>query len=304
MPPTERWVPSDSWPTIASAVENALDGTFIQVRSSHVERLSAPLIIDCNVCIEGPAQGAAYILGDENIIVAAGKGADAVFLRRLRVRVAGVPSLLLAGGCTLDRCIVESSDVGIEVAAHAGSVVRIRNCLIQNCSTGISLAGGTEVMLDGTVIENCLWGVSVTGLTIGEGWNQTLGSLSSATFKQSREANLILRAWGIRDRHGRADHTAAGRGEAVVHGWPGEACSIVTPLESGGAVLHFSGGNVNATLFEEEDAEETEEDSPGAATLDARPFRLSSTENVEHVAFPESPDREGLCLKSTEDGAE
>lgn len=288
MPP--RVVPSDAWPSLALAAADAPDGTSIQVRAGHTETLSAPLIIDHNICIEGPAEGSARLFGEESIIVAAGKELDAVFLRNLKLQMQGVPALVLAGACTVEQCTIEGAVVGVEVAAHAGSVVRIQHSFVHDCRIGISLAGGSEALLEGSRIERCRQGVAVTGLMIDEGWNQTLGSLAGATFLRNEEADLVLRAWGIQGRRGRAELRAADDSEVAVLGWPAEACSVVAPLESGGAVLHFNGGNVNATVFDEDgDESESSCSTPGVRRLSGggpAVFRVSDAgaEEAEEAA--------------------
>jgi len=120
-------------------------------------------------------------------------------------------------------------------------------------------------------------------MRLDEGWNQTLGSLARASFLHNSDADLVLRAWSI-VHHGQQQHAhganvgrtngdelrAAGdSGEVAVKGWPAEACSVVAPLENGGAVvLHFEkgGGHVNATLFEDGGAEESERESSCSST--------------------------------------
>uniref|UniRef100_A0A7S1QGA3 Right handed beta helix domain-containing protein n=1 Tax=Alexandrium catenella TaxID=2925 RepID=A0A7S1QGA3_ALECA len=281
-----RVVPSGAWPSLAAAVAEAPDGTFIQVLAGHAETLAAPLIIDHNICIEGPAEGSARLFGEESVIVAAGKELDAVFLRHLKLEVTRVPALVLAGACTVEQCTIEGAEVGVEVAAHAGSVVRIQHSIVRACRVGVSLAGGSEAVLEGTVIEGCRQGVAVTGLTVHEGWNPTLGSLAGATFLRNAE-DLVLRAWGVQGRRGGAELRAAAESEVAVRGWPAEACSVVAPLESGGAVLHFSGASVNATLFEEEG----EESESSCSTPGVR--RPSGGPAVFRVAEPEAEEAAG-----------
>jgi len=245
--PECRLVPSKQWPNIVTAVADARDGTLVQVLPGHVETLDAPLVLDSNVCIEGPAQGSARVFGQESIVVAAGKAKDAVFIRHLKLHIQGGPALVIAGACTVDHCTFEGADVGIEVAAHAGRVVRIQDCFIHECRVGVSLAGGSEAVLEGTRVQTCNRGVVVTGLAICEGWNQQLGSLALATFISNSEANLVLRALSIFE-HGRQ---LVAECEVVLSGWPHEIFSPVVPLGDGAAVLHFNGANVNATVFEE-----------------------------------------------------
>jgi len=299
----QRVVPSASWPSLAVAVADATDGTFIQVLADHVETLAAPLIIDHNICIEGPIEGSARLFVQESIVVAAGKSKNAVFLRRLKLHSKGVAALVIAGACTVDCCMIEGASVGIEVAAHAGSVVRIHRSLICDCGLGISLAGGSEAVVEGTRIQQCKRGVAVTGLTIEEGWNQTLGSLAKASFVQNVEADLVLRAWGIQGRRSGAELRAASEsGEVAVSGWPSEACSVVARLESGAAVLHFSGGNVNATLFDEDGADDNEHDAWSATPL-AVPHQQLSSERLPSNSFSYLDAMDHTLGDSTEDAA-
>jgi len=245
-----RLVPSHHWPSLASAVADAPDGTLVQVLSGHSETLDAPLVVDSNVCIDGPAEGSARTFGQESIVVAAGKAKDAVFIRRLKLHIQGGPALIIAGACTVDHCTFEGADVGIEVASHAGRIVRIQDCFVHECRVGVSLAGGSEAVLEGTRVQHCDRGVVVTGLAISEGWNQTLCSLALANFVSNSEANLALRALSICEQ----GSNMVAEGEVVLSGWPHEISSAVVPLGRGAAVLHFRGANVNATVFEEEEA--------------------------------------------------
>ncbi|CAE8624624.1 unnamed protein product [Polarella glacialis] len=254
----QRWtVPSPEHPTLAAAVEQAFDGTHIQVLSGYSECLAGPLILDRSIFLDGPADCSALITGEEGLIVAAGAALNTVVLRRLRIRVVGgCPALLLAGGCTVDRCEVETagSGVGIEVAAHSGNAVQILRSVIRDCQVGVSLAGGAAAaVLDGSHVERCVCGVALTGLHVGEGWSEVLVSLAGASLALNSEADLRLRAWSVQEQaSGLIRHAPPGE-EVSVCGWPGEQCNVVAPTDRGPVVLHFNGGKVNATLFEDED---------------------------------------------------
>jgi hypothetical protein len=263
---------------------DAEDGTVIQVGNGHTEALTAPLIIDRAVTIEGPAgPGApARLAGEETIIIASGRAKDAVVLRHLSFEIIGVPALVIAGGCTVERCTIEGAETGIEVAAHAGSAVKVQRCAVRKCRVGVSLAGGAEAELDGSHIELCTLGVSVTGLQIQEGWNPILGSLAKANFVSNTDADLTLRAWSILEKGTEVIRNAAPDGEVIVKGWPAEACNVVAPTESGAVVLLFKGGNVNATLFQDDedggDGEEADDvaANPGQSFTEMSPVRDSA----------------------------
>merc|ERR1719215_1312840 len=272
-------VPSDSWPTLAAAVADAEDSTQIHIQQGHSEVLRSPLIIDKAVHIEGPEGGHCSIESEESVIVAPGKN-GVVVLKRLELKVFGAPALILAGGCHLEHCSIDGASTGVEVAAHAGSTVRIQASVVQNCKIGVSLSGGADCAMDGSQIQQCVIGCSVTGMLIKEGWNEKLGSMAKAKFTDNVDADLMLRGWSIQEKGGEGVRFSAPDGEVVVKGWPSEACNVVAPTESGAVVLLFNGGQVNATLFEESDEEEESDggsdadspmaESPSAAAQTAR----------------------------------
>ncbi|CAJ1354617.1 unnamed protein product, partial [Effrenium voratum] len=242
-------VPSQ-WPSIAAAVEAAEEGALIQVQPNYVEQLLQPLILDKNICLAGPADNSALIQG-EGLIVAGGKSLSSVVLSRLRFQITGGPALLLAGGCSVERCEVEcAGGVGVEVAAH--SEVRILRSVVRDCQVGISLAGGAaSALLEGTHIERCACGLALTGLDVEEGWGDVLAPLSGASLTLN-EADLRLRAWSVREKGGVMRHAPLGE-EISLCGWPYEQCNVVVPTDRGPVVLHINGGKVNATLWDDED---------------------------------------------------
>lgn len=262
-----RVVPSAEFATVAAAVQGAGDGTLIQVKPGHAETLAFPLILDHAVYIEGPADTSAKLEGEEGLIVAAGGAANTVVLSRLHLRVVGGgPALLLAGGCSVERCEIDTcgNGVGIEVAAHSGSAVQILRSVIRDCQVGISLAGGAAAaILEGTHIERCACGISLTGLDVEEGWSDALVSLSGASLALNSEADLRLRAWSIREKAGELRQAPPGR-EISACGWPSEQCNVVAPTDRGPVVLHFDAGKVNATLWDGED-DEVEQDADSNA---------------------------------------
>lgn len=255
------WVVPDICPSIAFALADAADGTHIRVLPGHVEELLVPLIIDCAVFIEGPEDGSAQLVGSEGIVVNAGKSKKAVVLRNLNLCIEGGVALMIAGGCSVESCVIEAASVGVEIAAHAGQAVSLERSIVQRCRTGVSLAGSTTIHLEGSSIEHCASGVCVTGLQIEEGWNQILGRLSKASFVDNSGADLVLRSWSIKESSTEVIRHAILGEEVEVGGWPSDSCSVVARTDSGAVVLHFSGGNVNATIFEEEEGG-VEENSP------------------------------------------
>ena len=94
--------------------------------------------------------------------MAAGSSVASVVLSRLRLRSAGC-ALLLAGGCSVERCEVLGGSVGIEVTKQRQ--VRILRCVVRHCEVGISLAGASAA-LEGTHVERCKCGLSLTGLDV------------------------------------------------------------------------------------------------------------------------------------------
>lgn len=262
--PVQRWiVPSSETPTLAAAIERCSDGTHIEMLSGHVEELQTPLIIDSAIFLEGPADGSSIIVGEEGIIVAAGPASNSVVLRRLRLRVTGGgPALLIAGGCTVDRCEISTAGagVGVEVTASSGAAVTLERCMVYDCEVGISLPGGAAAAhLEGTAVEGCACGVAVTGLDVREGWSEVLSSIAGATLVNNGDADLRLRAWSVLEASG-VLRQAPPNVEVSVSGWPQELCNVVAPTDRGPVVLHFVRGQVNATLFEEEEGGEDEEE--------------------------------------------
>lgn len=249
-------VPSASYSTLADAVAGAADGTRIKVLAGHTEVLCQALIIDRAVFIEGPEDGSCHIRGEEGIVVAAGPVRQSVLLRHISVTSTVAPALVIVGGCTIEACVIEASGIGIEIAAHAGSSVCIRQSLVHRCRVGISLSGGAAALLEDTRVQRCDCGVAITGLVIREGWNEVLGSLSGGDFESNADADLLLRAWSIRERDSdvvRYAPSGGSAGEVAVRGWPREACSVVAQTDSNVVVLAFRGGEVNATLFDGDD---------------------------------------------------
>lgn len=256
-------VPSASWPTLAAAVACATDGTHIEVQSGYVETLSEPLILDRAVFIEGPLDGTARLTGDESIVVAGDAVESTVVLRRLELQLSASPAILVAGGCTIEACTIEGphppDNVGIEVTAGAGRAARILNSVVRGCQTGISLSGGAATVLAGTRVELCTDGVVITGLNVKEGWNEVFGRLENVTFEENSGANMSLRGWSVLEKSGTLRLAPPGE-EVAVRGWPLEACNVVAPTDRGPVVLHFTGGQVNATLFEDDEEDDTAAD--------------------------------------------
>mmetsp|Transcript_61579 Transcript_61579/g.115156 ORF Transcript_61579/g.115156 Transcript_61579/m.115156 type:complete len:305 (-) Transcript_61579:76-990(-) len=261
-----RVVPSAEFPTVASAVEGAENGTLIQVMSAHCEKLESPMILDRALYIEGPADNTACLEGEEGLIVAAGGAVNTVVLSRLCLRVhGGGPALLLAGGCSVERCEVDTGGrgVGIEIAAHSGHAVQILRSVVRDCQVGISLAGGAAAILEGSHVERCICGVALTGLDVEEGWSNALASLSGASLTLNSEADLRLRAWSIREKDGSVRQAPPGR-EISVCGWPSEQCNVVAPTDRGPVVMHFDAGKVNVTLWDAEDDDNDDGDDAGS----------------------------------------
>eukprot|EP00439_Symbiodinium_sp_Y106_P070212 s5111_g12.t1 len=236
----------------------------------HAETLAFPLILDHAVYIEGPADTSAKLEGEEGLIVAAGGAANTVVLSRMHLRVVGGgPALLLAGGCSVERCEIDTcgSGVGIEVAAHSGSAVQILRSVIRNCQVGISLAGGAAAaILEGTHIERCACGISLTGgleRRAGLPFRGILGTElrgrpSLAGLEHSREGWATptgptwTRDFGVSTPQLSPSFTDA------MH--PPEAAApprrAQAPTDRGPVVLHFDAGKVNATLWDGEDDED------------------------------------------------
>ncbi|CAK9022951.1 unnamed protein product [Durusdinium trenchii] len=224
--------------------------------SNHREALLQPMIIDKAICIAGPADASALLEG-EGLIVAAGPSMSSVVLSRLRLRVAhGGCALLLAGGCSVERCEVDTAGmgIGIEVASHRD--VRVLRCVVRDCEVGISVAGAAAALLEGTHIERCKCGLSLTGLDVKEGWCDVLEPLATASLTLN-EVDLKLRGWSVQDQAGAVRQAPAGE-EISLSGWPLEQCNVVVPTDGGPVVLHINGGKVNATLWDDE--AEAEED--------------------------------------------
>eukprot|EP00913_Durusdinium_trenchii_P001284 g1183.t1 len=224
--------------------------TFDCPMSNHREALLQPMIIDKAICIAGPADASALLEG-EGLIVAAGPSMSSVVLSRLRLRVAhGGCALLLAGGCSVERCEVDTAGmgIGIEVASHRD--VRVLRCVVRDCEVGISVAGAAAALLEGTHIERCKCGLSLTG------WCDVLEPLATASLTLN-EVDLKLRGWSVQDQAGAVRQAPAGE-EISLSGWPLEQCNVVVPTDGGPVVLHINGGKVNATLWDDE--AEAEED--------------------------------------------
>lgn len=196
-------VPSLRFPTVAAAVEAASPGTLIRVEQGHTETLLQPMIIDKAICICGPADNSAQLDG-EGLIVAAGPNVDSVVLSRLRLRSThGGAALLLAGGCSIERCEVDTGGqgVGVEVTASTSRLVRLLRCVVRDCEVGVSVAGATAALLEGTHIERCRCAVSLTGLDVQEGWCDVLQSLATASLALN-EVDLKLRGWSVLEKAG------------------------------------------------------------------------------------------------------
>merc|ERR1712216_603292 len=225
------------------------------------------------IFIEGPSDCSARLTGDQGMIIAGDAVENTVVLRRLELHVSAGPALLIAGGCTVDRCSIEGADVGIEVTARTGSAVRILQSVVRGCRTGISLSGGAATALAGTRVERCGDAVAVPGLNVNEGWNEVFRTLEDVVFEENSGANLALRGWSIREKSG-IDRLAPPGEELAVRDWPGEACNVVAPTDRGPVVLHVTGGQVNATLFEDDEEEGADAEGDGsfeASTLEKSP---------------------------------
>jgi len=256
LPEVEVWeVPSPEWGSLAEAVEAAPEGTHIVVLAGHVELLTTPLVIDRTLYIEGPdaREGVARFIGEDGIVIAAMHGDQSVVLRRLSLNITHAPAIVIAGGCSVERCRIEAAGVGIEVAAHIGSIVNITRSLVRGCRVGLSLAGGT-VSLEHSRIEYCSCGLSVTGLEMSESSTDILSSLAGAEFCNNGDADLLLRGWSVRDASGVSE--AQPGTEVVVNSWPREPCKILTKTESRPAILYFKDGTVSATFTSETDINE------------------------------------------------
>lgn len=276
--PLVRAVPSAAWPTIAAAVEEAEDGTKIQVAAGHREALVSPLILDRALLIEGPTtplQGGEssvelpLLSGEESIIVAAGAAQNRVMLRRLQLRIAGgAPAVVIVGGCTIEECEIESAGVGVEVTSRSGDAARILRTLVHGCQVGVSLAGGAAAaVLNGSHIQRCACGIALVGLSVDEGWTDALASVAGVAVSGNTEADLRIQGWSVRERASGVVREAPPGEEVSIQGWPTEHCSVVAPTDHGPVVLHVKAGSVNATLFEDEEEEvqheETEDSSQG-----------------------------------------
>jgi hypothetical protein len=256
-----RVVPSAAWPSLVAALESAQDGTHIEVLPDYRETLTEPLILDRAILIDGPADCSARFLGEEGIVIAGDARMNSVVLRRLEFHLGAAPALLVAGGCTLLNCSVQGADVGIEVTARTGRAVQILNCLVRGCRTGISFSGRAATELAGTRVEHCTDAVAITGLDVNEGWNEVFGTVEGVVFEKNEGANLTLRGWSICEKSGVVRLAPPGE-EIAVRGWPREACNVVAPTDQGPVVLHFTGGQVNATLFEDDYEEGAGTDTP------------------------------------------
>jgi len=262
-PGTTRRVPSVEWPTLAAAAFQAADGTRIELASGHREVLQEPLILEAALCIEGDklagtdTGGALPVLtGEDGIIVAAGPAKNRVMLRRLRLRITGGgPALLVVGGCTVQECDIESTGVGVEVAARSGDAAGLLGTVVHDCQVGVSLAGGAAAaLLEGSEMRDCQCGIALTGLDLEEGWSEALAACADVTMVRSTEADLRIQGWNVLERDtGRMRHAPPGE-EVSVRGWPHEQCTVVAPTDHGPVVLHIKGGSLNTTLFEDEEA--------------------------------------------------
>lgn len=275
-------VPSDAWPSLAAAVADAEEGTQIHIQQGHSETLLAPLIIDKALHIEGPEGGRTTIRSEESVMISPGK-AGVVVLKRLELKIVGVPALIIAGGCHLEHCCIDGADVGVEVAAHAGSSVRIQGSVVQKCRLGVSLSGSADADMDGSQIQQCSVGCWVTGLRMEEGWNSQLAAVAKAKFKDNSDSDLTLRGWSVHEKGGEGVRFSAPDGEVVVKGWPADIVNVVAPTEHGAAILLFNGGQVNATLFEEEE-EEVNDGGSDDDNLAAESPEALGTKGVQGVA--------------------
>lgn len=273
---TASWkVPSTAWPSLAAAVACATDGTHIEILSDYSEVIIEPLILDRSICIEGPRDCSAKLLGEESIVIAGEMVGNAVVLRRLHLKLKCTPALLIAGGCMIENCRIEDSEIGMEVTARTGSSVRILNNIIRNCGTGISLSGGASAALAGTRVEDCADAVVITGLDVKEGWNEVFGTVEDIAFVNNSGANLTLRGWSIYEQSGAV--RLAPPGEVItVRGWPLESCNVIAPTDHGPVVLHFTGSKVNTTLFEDEyeGVASDDENSMTSPTYGSRNFQM------------------------------
>jgi len=284
---TASWiVPSPSWPSLAAALARATDGTHIEVLPDYSEVIIEPLILDCSICIEGPRDCSAKLLGEEGIVIAGHMVGNAVVLRRLHLKLSSAPALLIAGGCMIDNCIIEGAEIGIEVTARSGSAVRILNNRIRNCGTGISLSGGAAAALAGTRVEDCSDAVVITGLDVKEGWNEVFGAVEDIAFVNNSGANLTLRGWSIYEQSGAVRLAPPGE-QITVRGWPQEACNVIAPTDHGPVVLHFIGGKVNTTLFEDDyEGGTIDDDDKDACTSPTYGFRNFQMEVSPEESLP------------------
>lgn len=286
-PGVQRWVvPSEAWPTLQAAVEQAGDGTRIKLQSGYKEELSRPLILDRAVFIEGARDGSSRIVGEESIIVAAGGATNTVLLRRLQIHITCAPALVIAGGCTIQCCEVRAAGVGIEVAAHAGRAVHVLRSVVRDCDVGISLAGAASgASLEGSRVERCARGVAVTGLDVEEGWSNVLGSLTGVTLSNN-VADLFLRGWSVKEKASGLVRRAPPGEELSMRGWPKEDLHVVAPTDRGPVVLAFSQGRVNAALFddEEEEAAEVVEEAASARGEKHEGTDRGSVATQDHVS--------------------
>eukprot|EP00434_Breviolum_minutum_P008500 symbB.v1.2.007499.t2/scaffold458.1/size201867/5 len=193
----------------------------------------------------------------QGLIVAAGPEVETVVLSRLRLHcTVNSVALLLAGGCSVERCEVDTSGKGVGIEITASSAVRVLRCVLRDCEVGISVAGATAALLEGSHIERCRCAVSLTGLDVQEGWCDILSSLATASLALN-EVDLRLKGWSVLEKGGAVRQAPLGE-EISLSGWPLEQCNVVVPTDRGPVVLHISGGKVNATLWDDEAAEESE----------------------------------------------
>lgn len=282
-----RAVPSAAWPTIAAAVEDAEDGTKIEVAAGYHEVLQGPLILDRAILIEGPGDRDPLLIGEDSIIVAAGAARNRVILRRLRFRISGgAPAIVIVGGCTIEECEIESEGVGLEVAAHSGNAARILRTLVRGCEVGISLAGGASAaVIEGSHVQRCDCGIALTGLNVKEGWSDALSTFADVTMFENKTADLRIQGWSVQEKATGVVREAPPGEQVSVTGWPLEQSSVVAPTDRGPVVLHVEGGRVNATLWDDEEADEEPRSHSDSDRGEATSFELDTPERRKH-----SPD--------------
>jgi len=249
------------YPTLVEALHHAEPGSTIEIASGHQEYLPDSLIIDKTVVIEGPqglggfSASAPLLFGEESIIVATESSTDFVALKRLRFSCrGGLPTVVLASGCVMEECDIESSGVGVDVLARSGGNVRLISCRLHHCQVGISFKGSfAAATLEGTNVERCRCGLVLTGLEVTEGWNtDTLTPLVGVALVENEDADLMIHGWDVKEQAYGTIRRAPPGGEVSVRGWPRESCSTVAGTDLGPVVLHFNGPSINATLFEQD----------------------------------------------------